>query len=80
MRYLAGNTEEWKAFKQRKTKLQGLGVWGFVKYVFWNLDIIGSVFFVVGIGCILIPLTGVEPKANGNREILLLQLSLMSLS
>lgn len=81
MRYLVDNTEEWKVFKQRKTKLRELGVWGFVKYLFWNLDIIGSIFFVVGIGCILIPLTVAGgTRANGNREILLLQLSLISLS
>lgn len=57
MRIKAGKTEEWKAFKQRKTKFQELGFKGFAKYIFWNLDIIGLLLFLVGIGCLLIPFT-----------------------
>ncbi|CAI5758276.1 unnamed protein product [Candida verbasci] len=61
MRWLAGKTEEWKLFKQRKTKFQELGIWGFTKYLFWRLDLIGLILLVVCLGCLLAPLT----LANG---------------
>ncbi|ODV82232.1 MFS general substrate transporter, partial [Suhomyces tanzawaensis NRRL Y-17324] len=70
MRILAGRSEEWKQFKQRKTKFQELGAWGFVKYLFWTLDIIGLVLLTVCLGCLLVPLTlagGVKSKwQNGS--------------
>ncbi|CUM64918.1 uncharacterized protein PRCAT00002536001 [Priceomyces carsonii] len=57
MRYLAGKTEEWKQFKMRKTKYQELGLWGFLKHLFWMLDIIGLLLLIACLGCILVPLT-----------------------
>ncbi|RLV92973.1 Siderophore iron transporter ARN1 [Spathaspora sp. JA1] len=57
MRWKAGKTEEWRVFKQRETKFQELGVWGFTKYLFWQLDIIGLLILVVSLGCLLVPLT-----------------------
>ncbi|CAK9439715.1 uncharacterized protein LODBEIA_P38150 [Lodderomyces beijingensis] len=65
MRWLAGKTEAWKAFKQRETKFQELGFVGFIKYLFWRLDVIGLILMVVSLGCLLIPLTlagGVNEK------------------
>ncbi|KAG7666429.1 ARN1 [[Candida] subhashii] len=57
MRWKAGKTEEWRIFKQRETKFQELGWWGFTKYLFWQLDIIGLLLLVVCLGCLLVPLT-----------------------
>lgn len=57
MRYLAGKTEDWKQFKQRKTKFQELGFAGFMSYLFWELDIIGLILLEVSLGCTLVPLT-----------------------
>ena len=57
MRYLAGKTEEWKVFKQRKTKFQELGPVGFAKFLFWRLDVIGLILLVAALGCLLVPIT-----------------------
>ncbi|RCK54967.1 Siderophore iron transporter ARN1 [Candida viswanathii] len=57
MRYLAGKTEEWKVFKQRKTKFQELGVVGFANFLFWRLDIIGLILLCAALGCVLVPIT-----------------------
>lgn len=57
MRWLAGKTEEWKQFKTRTTKYQELGPWGFAKYLFHYLDVIGITLLLVFLGCILIPLS-----------------------
>ncbi|EGW32872.1 iron-siderophore transporter [Spathaspora passalidarum NRRL Y-27907] len=57
MRWKAGKTEEWKVFKQRETKFQELGFFGFMKYLFWQLDIIGLLLLIVCLGCLLVPLT-----------------------
>ncbi|KAK6457296.1 iron-siderophore transporter [Scheffersomyces xylosifermentans] len=65
MRWLAGRTTEWREFKQRETKFQELGPWGFAKYLFWQLDVIGLLLLIVCLGCILVPLTvagGVKSK------------------
>ncbi|KAI5952279.1 ARN1 [Candida jiufengensis] len=65
MRWLAGKTEEWKLFKQRKTKYQEFGFLGLIKYLFWKLDVIGLILMVVSLGCLLIPLTlagGIQEK------------------
>ncbi|EMG49908.1 ARN1 Siderophore iron transporter ARN1 [Candida maltosa Xu316] len=64
MRWLAGKTEEWRVFKQRQTKFQELGVVGFGKYLFWKLDIIGLIFLIASLGCLLAPLT----LAGGVKE------------
>ena len=64
MRWLAGKTEEWRVFKQRKTKFQELGVAGFSKYLFWRLDVIGLLLLTVSLGCLLVPLT----LAGGIKE------------
>lgn len=64
MRWLAGKTEEWKVFKRRQTKFQELGFVGFIKYLFWRLDVIGLILMVVSLGCLLIPLT----LAGGTQE------------
>ncbi|KAI3405283.1 ARN1 [Candida oxycetoniae] len=64
MRWLAGKTEAWAKFKERKTKYQELGFVGFFKYLFWRLDVIGLILMIVALGCLLIPLT----LAGGVRE------------
>lgn len=57
MRWKAGKTQAWKEFKDEKTKFQELGLGGFLKFLFWTLDIIGLVLIVAMLGCILVPLT-----------------------
>lgn len=77
MRYLAGKTEEWKVFKQRKTKFQELGPVGFAKFLFWRLDVIGLILLVAALGCLLVPITLAGGISSvGKRPTLLSQLSL----
>lgn len=65
MRWKAGKTERWRVFKLRETKFQQLGWVEFLKYLFWKLDVIGLIIFLVALGCILIPITvagGIKSK------------------
>lgn len=63
MRWLAGRSADWEIVRQRKRETrQSLG--NLLIDLFWKLDIIGLLFLVVCLGCLLVPLT----LAGGVRE------------
>lgn len=57
MRWQAGKTEEWKVFKQKKTKFQELGFSKFMVFLFWKLDVLGILLLEIALGCFLVPIT-----------------------
>lgn len=73
MRYLASKTEEWQQLLKEKTFYEKNGLVQTLVQLFWKLDIIGLMLFVVSTGCILVPLTiagGVSNKWKTVKIIL----------
>ncbi|CDO91977.1 unnamed protein product [Kluyveromyces dobzhanskii CBS 2104] len=57
MRWRARRTEAWKELSTQKTFYQTHGFVQSLVQLFWKLDVIGVLFMIVILGCVLVPLT-----------------------
>lgn len=72
MRWKARSTPEWKLVKQEKTFYQVNGLGGFLRELYWRVDITGVLLLTVLLGCLLVPLTlaaGVSDKWKSGKII-----------
>ncbi|ANB13923.1 Sit1p [Sugiyamaella lignohabitans] len=65
MRYRAHKSGQMDAIKAEETDFQRLGFWGFMKHLFWQLDVVGIILLIAVFALILVPFTiagGVEEE------------------